>query len=104
VKSWRKSLDGDPKLKIKNCLSSSLWVASRLTTHSDLDGDVQMGMFGSDVNFDVEVGQVPTLVDPPVSPSHGATFCTLQKTTQSLKRKNSMTNSLANKGWHTSSV
>jgi hypothetical protein len=54
-----------------------------------------MGVFGSDMNFDFEVGQVPTLVDT-ISPIHDAAFCDLQKTPQSMKRKKTLSDS--NKG------
>lgn len=62
----------------------------------DLDDDFQMDVLGSDMNFDFEVGQVPTLIDTQagMSPIHDATaFCALQKTPQSLKRKKTLSDS-----------
>lgn len=64
-----------------------------------------MDVLGSDMNFDFEVGQVPTLIDTQagMSPIHDATaFCALQKTPQSLKRKKTLSDS--DKGWHMSAV
>jgi len=57
-----------------------------------------MGEFGSDMNFDFEVGQMAAVLHT-MSPIHRtASYCAFQKTPQTTKRKDT------NKGWHTDLV
>lgn len=64
------------------------------TTYSDLDGDIQMGIFGSDMNFNFEVGETPTILDAVALIQDVAEHGTLQ----SMKRKKAPPDS--DKGQH----